>query len=190
MAKKVLVAYGTKYGATSEIANKIGELLRKENIQTDILPAGSAGDLSQYRAFVIGSAVYIGQWRKDAVSLVSKNVDLLSANPVWLFSSGPTGKGDVNDLMKGWKYPGKLKSAIERIKPRGIAIFHGAADEKKLNFFLRFILKRVKAPTGDFRDWEMITVWAKKIAGELKPEADKKPENKPQKSQTYQKKRR
>jgi menaquinone-dependent protoporphyrinogen oxidase len=168
MANKVLVAYGTRYGATGEIAKKIGDVLRKESIQTDVLSAGEVADPAQYRAFIIGSGVYIGMWRKDAVNFIMKNEKLLAGNPVWIFSSGPTGKGKVEDLMSGWKFPRKLGPAIERIKPRDITVFHGSADEKKLNFFFKFMLKNVKAPTGDFRDWDAITSWAKKIAGELK----------------------
>ncbi len=38
----------------------------------------------------------------------------------------------------------------------------------KLNFFERWIIKKVKAPVGDFRDWEAITEWANRIAGDVK----------------------
>ena len=38
MDEKVLVTYASKYGATAEIAKKIGETLRQAGLQTDILP--------------------------------------------------------------------------------------------------------------------------------------------------------
>ena len=66
MDKQVLVAYATKYGATAEIAEKIGEVLRQAGLPTDVLPVDRVGDLSAYKAVVLGSAVYIGQWRKEA----------------------------------------------------------------------------------------------------------------------------
>jgi len=70
MDEKVLVTYASKYGATAEIAEKIGEVLRQAGLQTDILPVKSIRDLTQYNAVILGSAVYIGQWRKDAVKFL------------------------------------------------------------------------------------------------------------------------
>ncbi|UCC16101.1 MAG: flavodoxin domain-containing protein [Dehalococcoidales bacterium] len=168
MAKKVLVAYGSKYGGTKEIAEKIGEVLRQENMEVDVLSGDRAGDPTQYEAFVIGSGVYAGMWRKEAVKFVLNNEKMLADKPVWIFSSGPTGEGDVKDLMSGWEYPGKIRPAIESIKPRDITAFHGVADPEKMSFFDKLILKMVKAPTGDFRNWDMISDWAKNIAAELK----------------------
>ena len=53
------------------------------------------------------------------------------------------------------------------IHARDIAIFHGAADPKKLNLIEKWMLKNVKAPLGDFRDWNAITAWASAISGAL-----------------------
>jgi menaquinone-dependent protoporphyrinogen oxidase len=171
MNDQVLVAYATKYGATAEIAEKIGEVLRQAGLRTDVLPADSVGDLSPYQAVVLGSAVYIGQWRKEAAKFLKANENALAGKPVWLFSSGPTGAGDPAELMQGWQFPGKLQPVADRIGPRDIAIFHGAVDANKLNFIEKWMLKNVKAPTGDFRDWEAITAWATAIADELKETA-------------------
>ena len=60
------MAYATKYGATAEIAEKIGQVLRQAGLQTDVLPADRVSDLSPYRAVILGSAVYMFQWRKEA----------------------------------------------------------------------------------------------------------------------------
>jgi menaquinone-dependent protoporphyrinogen oxidase len=38
----------------------------------------------------------------------------------------------------------------------------------KLNFAEKLIIKAVKAPVGDFRDWDMINAWADGIADALK----------------------
>jgi menaquinone-dependent protoporphyrinogen oxidase len=167
MENKVLVAYATKYGATAEIADKIGEVLRQAGLQVDVLPADRAGDLGSYRAVVLGSAVYIGQWRKEAAKFLKANESVLAEKPVWLFSSGPTGEGDPAELVQGWRLPGKLQLIADRIQPRDIAVFHGAVDANKLNFLEKWMLKNVKAPAGDYRDWEAITAWATAIAEEL-----------------------
>ena len=168
MNEKVLVAYGTKYGATKEIAEKIGDVLRESGLPVDVQPAESTSDVGSYGAFVLGSAVYIGQWRKPAAKFLQANEEVLAGKPVWLFSSGPTGEGDPVELVQGWRFPGKLQPLADRIGARDIAIFHGAADADKMSFLEKWMLKNVKAPVGDYRDWAAITAWAQAIAAELK----------------------
>ena len=168
MNARVLVAYATKYGATAEIAEKIGAVLREAGLGVDVLPVARVGDLSPYRAVVLGSAVYIFRWRKEAVAFLKANEKALAERPVWLFSSGPTGTGDAVELTQGRRLPDELKPIAERIKPRDIAVFHGLANAQRLNFLEKFMLKNVKVPLGDFRDWASITAWAASIAAALK----------------------
>jgi menaquinone-dependent protoporphyrinogen oxidase len=168
MENKVLVAYASKYGATKEIAEKIGEALKQEGLQADVLPVKSVKNLAEYKAVVIGSAVYIAQWRKEAANFLKANEKQLSERPVWLFSTGPAGKGDPVALLKGWRFPKGLQPVADRIKPRDIAIFHGKYDVNKMNPIEKWMIKNVKSPVGDFRDWEMITKWAKGIAEAVK----------------------
>jgi menaquinone-dependent protoporphyrinogen oxidase len=168
METKVLVAYASKHGMTAEIAGKIGDTLRQSGLPVDVLPVKSVNDLAPYKAVVLGSAVYIAMWRKEIVKFLQENEKLLSERQVWVFSSGPMGEGDPVELLQGWQFPEAQRSLIERIKPRDIAIFHGAIDLKKMNFLEKWTLKNVKAQTGDFRDWDSIARWAAGIAQALK----------------------
>lgn len=164
MKAPVLVAFASKYGATKEIAERIGQVLRIAGLETEVRAAGEVKDLSPYRAAVIGSAVYAGQWRKEAISLLRAHEGQLRALPVWLFSSGPLGKGDPETLLRGWRIP----KGIERIGPRDVAVFHGALKVTKLAWWERSLLRMIKAPSGDFRNWTEIENWAKGIATALK----------------------
>ena len=168
MDNQVLVTYASKHGATAEIAEKVGEVLRQEGLPVDVLPTTQVRDLTPYHAVVLGSAVYIGRWHKEAVRFLEANESVLAEKPVWLFSSGPTGEGDPLELTQGWCLPGKLQPIVERIAPRDIAVFHGALAVDKLNFIEKWMIKNVKAPVGDFRDWEAITAWATAIVAVLK----------------------
>ncbi len=168
MDVQVLVTYGTKYGATAEIAEKIGQVLREAGLRADVLPADHVGDLTPYQAVVLGSAVYAGQWRKEAATFLKANEEKLAERQVWLFSSGPTGEGDPVQLTKGWRFPEGLQPIADRIQPCDIAVFHGLMDMKKLNLAEKLIIKAIKAPFGDFRDWDAITSWAAAIADALK----------------------
>lgn len=171
MDAQILVAYATKYGATAEIAERIGAVLRQAGLPTDVLPVGRVGDLSPYKAVVLGSAVYMGQWRKEAAAFLKANEQALSGRLVWLFSSGPTGEGDPVALTNGWRFPQGLQPIADRIRLRDIALFAGAMDMAKLNLIERLLIKGIKAPLGDFRDWDLITSWATAIADALKEEA-------------------
>jgi menaquinone-dependent protoporphyrinogen oxidase len=168
---QVLVAYASKYGATKEIAEKIGEALRQAGLRADVLPANHVKDLTPYKAVVLGSAVYIGMWRKEAKAFLKANEKALAERPVWLFSSGPTGEGDPLALTQNWRFPKGLQPVADRIHPRDIALFHGAVDVNKLNGVERWMLKNVKAPSGDFRDWKAITAWGGSISDTLLLEA-------------------
>jgi menaquinone-dependent protoporphyrinogen oxidase len=133
-----------------------------------VLPTDRVSDLHSYKAVVLGSAVYIGLWRKKAATFLKANEKALAERPVWLFSSGPTGEGNPVELTKGWHFPKALQPIADRIRPRDIAVFHGVLNTKKLNLIEKWMIKNVKAPLGDFRDWEAITSWATAIAGVLK----------------------
>ncbi len=167
MSDRILVAYGSKHGMTAEIAGRIGKVLGKAGLEVDVVAARKASDPSAYKAVVLGSAVYAGMWRRDAAKYLKAHEAELARKPVWLFSSGPTGTGDLEKLLGGWKFPKGLQPVADRVKPRGIAVFRGAFDAAKANFFERWIMKKVKAEYGDFRDWPAIESWAREIAVEL-----------------------
>jgi menaquinone-dependent protoporphyrinogen oxidase len=167
MDTQVLVAYATKRGATAEIAERIGQVLRQAGLRADVLPAERVADLSPYKAVILGSAVYIGQWRKEAATFLKTNEKTLAERPVWLFSSGPTGEGDPVQLLQGWRLPKAQQLVADRIRPRDVAVFHGALDPKKMNLIERWMIKNVKSPVGDFRDWDAIGAWAKAISDAL-----------------------
>jgi menaquinone-dependent protoporphyrinogen oxidase len=170
METRVLVAYASKYGATAEIAGRIGYTLREAGLQADVESVDLVQSIKSYQALVLGSAVYAGQWRKEAVQFLEDFEVWMAKMPVWLFSSGPTGEGDPVQLMKGWDFPEAQRPIAERIHARDIAFFHGALDMKKLHFAERVLVRGIKAPLGDFRDWAAIEAWAAGIAEALQQE--------------------
>ena len=168
MDKKVLVAYATKYGATAEIAQKIGEALGQEGLEVEVAPVKDVRDLEPYRAVVLGTAVYMGQWRKDATRFLKANEQALAGLPLWLFASGPTGKGDPVKLLEGKVVPGGIQPVIDRIGPADLAVFHGVVQPDKMNAFEKWVMKKMKVTAEDFRDWEAIAEWAKGIGEKVK----------------------
>lgn len=167
MDSRVLVAYASKRGGTAEIAEEIGRVLRDAGLDVDVVPADRAGDPGAYEAVVLGSAVYVGRWRKEAVKFLEAHADTLAQRKVWLFSSGPTGEGDPLELVEGVLVPEALQPVVDQIEPQDVTVFHGILDASELNFIERRMIKMVKAPLGDFRDWDAIRSWAEGIADAL-----------------------
>lgn len=169
MSPRVLVVYATKYGATREIAERVAHTLAANGLEVALQAADHAEAPSAYDGVVLGSAVYAGRWLAPAANYLKTHAAALAQRPTWLFSSGPTGTGDPVTLMQGWRFPQDLQPLADQIRPRDIAFFHGAIWPERLNFAERLILKALKAPTGDFRDWAMIEDWARGIAAALVP---------------------
>ena len=170
MDHHVLVAYASKYGATEAIAEAIAAALQAGGVRADVARCKDVKDLEPYSAVVLGSAVYVGRWRREAADFLRHAEAKLVRVPVWLFSSGPTGYSDAAALLHGWRFPIALQGLADRIAPRDIAVFHGALDPKQLNPFDAFIVRNVKAPLGDFRDLDAVAAWARTILAELKRE--------------------
>jgi menaquinone-dependent protoporphyrinogen oxidase len=164
---KVLVAYGSKHGATKGIAEGIAERLRAEGQQAAAQPVEAVGEVGGYDAFVIGSAVYADRWTREAIKFVQRHRAMLASRPVWLFSSGPIGTMATKHEPAAPKGVAAIRRAL---MPRDHRVFFGAWDRSrldpaKLGFAERIVAKRL--PQGDWRDWAAIGAWADGIAREL-----------------------
>jgi menaquinone-dependent protoporphyrinogen oxidase len=159
----ILVAYASKHGSTQGIAERIAEQLRQLGKQAEARSVEAVEDPGSYEALVIGSAVYYGSWLKEATEWVHRNRAVLAKLPVWLFSSGPLGT-EVSDAEQ---QPKEMAEFRETIAPRDQRIFFGVLDPSRLSFAERMMVKAVRAPAGDFRDWEAVEAWAASIARDL-----------------------
>ena len=159
----VLVAYASKHGSTQGIAERIAEQLRQLGKEAEARPVDAVENPGSYEAFVIGSAIYYGSWLKEATEWVRRNRAALAQHPVWLFSVGPLG----TEVQDAEQQPKEMAEFQQAIRPREQRIFFGALDPSRLSFAERVMVKAVRAPEGDFRDWQAIEVWAARIAGAL-----------------------
>ena len=163
----VLVTYATKHGSTREIAEAIAATLADRGIPTEALAVDRVADLELYDAVVLGSAIYMSRWLKEATEFARRHRALLAERPLWLFSSGPLG----TQVVDAEEQPKELAELRQLLEPRDHRLFDGALTRDALGFGERMIVKAVNAPQGDFRDWGEIRAWAATIAGELPREA-------------------
>ncbi|MGZ5502443.1 MAG: flavodoxin domain-containing protein [Halobacteriota archaeon] len=168
---KTVVVYASKYGSTKGIAQFIAEKLRQQGTQADAQEVSHVHNLEDYDAFVIGSAVYMTHWLKEATEFVMRNRAVLASHPVELFSSGPLGTETTDAQGRDVLVTAEPKEIGEfkvAINPRDHQVFFGGLDASKLTFGHRMVRKmpaaRTLFPEGDFRNWNDIGAWAISIA--------------------------
>ena len=161
---RVLVTAASRHGATHEIAAAIANGLARRGLEAEARPVEELTAVDGYDAYVIGSAVYVGRWLAPARELVEAHADALAGRPVWMFSSGPLGPPDA------LKPEGDPVDADDMVQAAGAVehrVFAGRLDKSLLELGEKALVVAVRAPEGDFRDWEAIDGWAGEIARQL-----------------------
>jgi menaquinone-dependent protoporphyrinogen oxidase len=167
---KVLMTVASKHGATGEIGEIVADVLRDAGLDVETRLPEDVPSLDGYGAVVVGSAIYAGRWMETARRFVDRHDAALATVPLWLFTSGPIG-----DPPLPADEPAETPSVAERLRARGHRSFAGRLDRTSLGFFERTVTKALRAPDGDFREWEAVRAWADEIAGTLrsKPAPDR-----------------
>lgn len=159
---RVLVSAASKHGATTEIAAAIGTSLEAHGHAVSISDPDDVMSVGDYDALVLGSAVYAGHWQRPARELIDRISSDLAGRPVWLFSSGPIG-----DPPQPTADPVDVEDVVRATAARGHRIFSGRLAQSSLSFGERAIVAALRAPYGDYRNWDDIESWASDIASEL-----------------------
>lgn len=158
---RVLVAYGTKMGGTTAIAEKIGEVLANRGNEVTVVEASRARLTDGYDAAVVGSGLYAGMWRGPAKRLVKAIASKTPSTPLWLFHSGPMGE-EADQQQPFPKWLAELENGLE---VRDKATFGGVLGDNAKGFIAKSMIKNGRG--GDYRDMEAIGAWAEKIADRL-----------------------
>ncbi|MEU9947482.1 flavodoxin domain-containing protein [Streptomyces sp. NPDC047939] len=161
-SKRVLVAYGSKHGATAGIADELGKTLRDDGFDAVVRPADTVSDVSGYDGVVLGGALYAGRWNSKATQCARRNAEELRHRPVWLFSSGPV---DSSAERRDIAPVHGVARWMTRIGAREHITFGGALGAETPGRIARALVRRGKG--GDFRNPERIQEWAHHIADEL-----------------------
>ncbi|GAA3114027.1 menaquinone-dependent protoporphyrinogen oxidase [Kribbella aluminosa] len=162
MSRNVLVAYASKMGATAGIAEAIGADLREHGHDVDVLDVAQVHSIEPYAAVVLGSAIYIRRWRREAVQFLRNHVDALCTRQVWLFHSGPVGpdKDQVQEM------PAAVRRLAHEIGATPAVTFAGRLERDTAKGFLARRLATGDL-AGDSRDWTKIRAWADDISAAI-----------------------
>jgi len=158
---KILVAYASRAGSTGEVAEAIGQVLCEAGAAVDVRLAKEVTDLSPYRAVVVGSGIRVGKWLPEAVEFVERHREALSRMPVAYFLVCLTLKEDTEENRR--TVAAYLDPVRDLVQPVDVGLFAGVMDYNKLPFIFRLMMKAMKSPEGDFRNWETIRAWAGQV---------------------------
>ncbi|WP_172120846.1 flavodoxin domain-containing protein [Actinomyces faecalis] len=160
---KILLTCSSRHGATDSVAEVIAERLREADLVVDLAKPEDVTDVSDYDAFILGSAVYMTHWTPEAVDFTTRFRQELKGHPVWAFSVGLSGllQGEISD-------PHRIGPVLLAIDPEDHKTFAGRFDPAQLSLRERTIARMGGASEGDYRDFDAVRQWADEIVTSLK----------------------
>jgi len=167
--ERILVSYASRCGSTGDVADAMGRVFMENGACVDVLRVGNVGDLTPYRAVVVGSAIHSDEWLSEASDFVSRNRDALSRLPVAYFLTCLTLTHPTEEnRRKALGFLDPVRNQVPEIRPVDTGLFAGVLDYDKLSFMVRLVMKvKMKdkgVAEGDYRDWPSIRSWARSVA--------------------------
>jgi len=161
MNKRILITYATRAGSTLGVAEAIGAELKRRGLEVDIQPVTAKPALEPYDAVVLGSAIRMSSWLPEMVDFIKANQPALNRLPVALFTVHILNTGEEESSRAARQ--AYLNAVRPLLNPVAEMFFSGKIDLETLSFVDRLMVKMVKSPIGDFRDWERIRAWSASI---------------------------
>jgi len=168
MDKKILVTYATYYGTTADVAQAVAKTLSEHGYETEVTPAAEVRDLTPFSAVVVGSAIRGGKIHNDVLHFLEDHEAELSQVPVAYFVCCMTMHDDTPDsryMAEG--YLAEVFNKVSKVKPISIGYFGGVLEMKRLDWLARLVVKALRAPEGDYRNWDAIIHWSEEVADAL-----------------------
>ncbi|MBY8982763.1 MAG: hypothetical protein KGD57_07430 [Candidatus Lokiarchaeota archaeon] len=184
--KKVLIAYGTRYGITEEIAKEIANELETNDLISSLFNLNNKKQIDfpkidDYDGILAGTGIKVGQWKKEVKKFLKANITVLNNNSkiFGLFiSCGTLINKDL--IPRAREEFIELKIKKYNINPNISDVFGSYFDLTKNSnhgLLVRKLIKTLskrdyKVPLEDkiyeFRDWDRIRAFAKEFANLLK----------------------
>jgi menaquinone-dependent protoporphyrinogen oxidase len=186
MPKKVLIAYGSRFGCTEEVSQEIAKILKEEGVDSSLLNLRKTKpkqwpSIEEFDGILIGSGIRIMKWTKESKKFLEMYKKELNEKGLGLFVCCALAATDQAQAKKDY-----LEKVIDElgITPDIYDAFGGVLDfsessnmgflDKKM---LKMAAKAMKEEEGlaieddaknDFRDWDQIRNFAEKIAALVK----------------------
>jgi menaquinone-dependent protoporphyrinogen oxidase len=186
MEKKVLIVFGTRYGATESTSEEIAKVLRGEGLEVKVINAKKEKikDISPYDLVIVGSGMQMGKWTSEPEYFLSQFQHELVNKKVALFVSSAAQAliefdKKTEEIENNRKKYLEEKAAKYNLQPISMVVFGGVWDYNKMNFLFKKTLsgfkprieaagfKELKPGLYDTRDWDAIRTWAKELVTKI-----------------------
>ncbi|MHA1170045.1 MAG: flavodoxin domain-containing protein [Candidatus Hodarchaeales archaeon] len=178
--KKVLIAYGSRFGSSEGVAGELAKILEEEGLTTTVIDLRKKKQdfhLDQFDGIIVGSGIKIGKWTKEAKTFLSKIKGVDKTIGVYICSVEVKIPQKSTEARK--KY---LENPIEEsgTEVHISEAFGGLIDftkESRMGFLDKKLMKAVgseidkenilklnKETVNDFRDWDRVRSFARKYA--------------------------
>lgn len=161
-APLILIGYTTPYGSTRDVVEVIAETLRANGLRVDLQSLRDIRSLDRYSAVIVGVALYMYHWHKDALKFLSRHRKMLLELPVAVFVFGPTRVShDDAEWQDSHDQLEKELAKYPWLKPAALKMFGGKFDPT----LLRFPINKLAGSEllTDIRDWDAIRAWLETI---------------------------
>jgi menaquinone-dependent protoporphyrinogen oxidase len=158
----ILIVYGSTRGGTGGLAEMLADALRRQGYEVDLAAAREVRTLGEADAVVVGGALYMGRWHRDARRFVRRHRAGLSERPVWLFSSGPLDDSATVEPIAPVK---QVRAVMTRIGARGHETFGGRLSPDATGVPAAAMAKE---RAGDWRDPDHVDRFARTIGAGLR----------------------
>jgi menaquinone-dependent protoporphyrinogen oxidase len=180
---KALIAYGTRYGATTATAQTIAEVLKAGGLEVSVadLKREKVRNAADYDLVVVGSGIQITRWTAAPEKFLKKNKNVLVNKRLALFvccgSARPLDDKEEKAVVIERAHREYLeeKAAKYGLKPAALGLFGGVYDFNKMPGILRKAMEQMKpmliragikeSSPGvyDARDLGAIRAWAQNL---------------------------
>lgn len=168
MPHRILLVYGTSYGQTEKIAERMSEYLTERGCAVTL----ARGDrlhpdfsFTGYDGIIVGASIVVSKHQRYIQRFVRDHVAALNAVPSAFFSvSGSAGSRLDKERVAARRLLNAFLTATGW-KPRMTATIAGAIAFTKYNVVLRWFMKRISAQEGgstdtsrdhEYTDWAQV----------------------------------
>ena len=147
MINRILISYGTRYGSTGEIAERIGEILREKSVSVEVvdLKKRRVEYIDDYDLIIVGSGIQASKWTKEPLRFLEKNREVLSRKRVAIFVSCGSANDPIRCNEATENYLQRIAGDYPGIEFVAMGLFGPKFDSTKGNFLMRRIMKSMIA---------------------------------------------